>query len=91
MYVCLISHASIYFSLFFSPSLFPSLFPSLSPSLSFPPFLSLLSPSLSIPLEPDQPFFETIARIRQAVGGPEEEISESMNVTFVFLINAHHV
>ena len=72
--------------------LFPSLFPfsiSLPPSL--PPFLSLLSLPLSIPLEPDQPFFETIARIRQAVGGPEEEISESMNVMFVFLINAHHV
>ena len=69
--------------------LFPSLF--LFFSISLPPFLPLLSPSLSIPLEPDQPFFETIARIRQAVGGPEEEISESMNVMFVFLINAHHV
>lgn len=31
---------------------------------------------LSLFLEPDQPFFETIARIRQAVGGPEEEISK---------------
>lgn len=26
--------------------------------------------------EPDQPFYDTIARIRQAVGGPEEEISK---------------
>ena len=73
--MCLVSCTSIYFP-------FSSLFPSLPLSLS---------PSLSIHLEPDQPFFETIARIRQAVGGPEEEISESMNVMFVFLINAHHI
>ncbi|XP_019853287.1 PREDICTED: uncharacterized protein LOC105313082 isoform X2 [Amphimedon queenslandica] len=28
----------------------------------------------TVVIQPDQPFFETIARIRQAVGGPEEEI-----------------